>query len=97
VTEPRTRVAVVVFADVTGEISDAHHLVERLIREHFGYDGEEHSIAMRGAAAGREFRIRVHEVMEAGMAAGNGYLWTKVTSKAFRQYPWQFDGEDDES
>ena len=27
---------------------------------------------------------RVHEVMEAGMAAGNGYLWTQPTWKAFR-------------
>lgn len=32
---------------------------------------------------GAEHRITVHQVMEAGLAMGNGYLWTEVTSKAF--------------
>lgn len=29
--------------------------------------------------------IRVHDVMDTGMAAGNGYLWLEPTSKAFRE------------
>lgn len=32
---------------------------------------------------GNPHHIRVHQVMEAGQAMGNGYLWTEVTSKAF--------------
>lgn len=31
--------------------------------------------------------VRIHKVMETGMAAGNGYLWTDVTSKAYRERP----------
>lgn len=27
---------------------------------------------------------RVHQIMDVGMAAGNGYLWTRPTVKAFR-------------
>lgn len=29
--------------------------------------------------------VVVHQVMDAGMAAGNGYLWLRPTSKAFRE------------
>jgi len=32
---------------------------------------------------GEELKIEVHDVMEAGIAAGNGYLWMEPTSKAF--------------
>ena len=32
---------------------------------------------------GVEHRITVRDVMEAGLAMGNGYLWAEVTSKAF--------------
>lgn len=32
---------------------------------------------------GHQHHVRVHQVMEAGQAIGNGYLWTGVTSKAF--------------
>jgi hypothetical protein len=31
--------------------------------------------------------------MELGMALGNGYAWTELTSKAFRQWEWQHDEE----
>lgn len=33
---------------------------------------------------GHIMRARIFDTMEAGMAAGNGYLWTKPTVKAFR-------------
>jgi hypothetical protein len=33
---------------------------------------------------GATLYARVHDVMETGMALGNGYLWAKPTSKAFR-------------
>lgn len=31
--------------------------------------------------------VRIHTLMETGMAAGNGYLWTHATSKAYREHP----------
>lgn len=31
-------------------------------------------------------KVRVHHVMETGMAAGNGYLWTEATPKAYREH-----------
>lgn len=33
---------------------------------------------------GVKILARVHEVMETGTAAGNGYLWTKPTGRGFR-------------
>lgn len=30
-------------------------------------------------------QVRIVDVMEAGVAAGNGYLWTDVTTKAYTQ------------
>lgn len=94
----RTRVALVVFADV--ECSDGSNLdaldasmfVKRVLRAKLGhFDGRSHTVAM---ANGTEFAVRLHDAMEVGMAAGNGYLWQQVTSKAFRQYAWQEGTED---
>lgn len=41
--------------------------------------------------------MRIVQHMEVGMAAGNGYLWTEPTSRAYRNYrmPWD-PPEDDE-
>lgn len=36
------------------------------------------------ARSGLALHARVHQVMEAGMALGNGYLWAKTTRKGFR-------------
>lgn len=33
---------------------------------------------------GQRFDVRIKDAMETGMAAGNGYLWTRVTAKSFR-------------
>lgn len=33
---------------------------------------------------GHVMRARIFDTVEAGMAAGNGYLWTRPTAKAFR-------------
>lgn len=91
----RQRVAIVVFADVEGEISDPQHVAERVIRDKLGpMRGEVHTVRLGGRSDGRELGVRFHEVMEAGIAIGNGYLWTSVTSKAFRQYTWQAEGEE---
>jgi hypothetical protein len=97
-TDNRKRVALIVFADVDSDIGGAHHIAERALRGLIGpMEGETHTVRMSAVKGGTEFAVRFHDVMEAGMAAGNGYLWTQVTSKAFRQYEWQFAGEEDES
>ena len=86
----RQRVALVVFADVDGGLSDSWHVAQRALREKLGpMDGEVHTVKLGGH--GIEIGVRFHDVMEVGMAAGNGYLWTEPTSKAFRQYAWQFE------
>jgi hypothetical protein len=83
----RTRIAVVVFADVSGEASDAEHVVEYWVRQRLGpLDGTEHPVPLRDAS---EVKVRVHNVTEVGVAAGNGYLWTEPTSKAYGMYEWQ--------
>lgn len=94
----RTRVALVVFADV--EYSDGSNLdtleagmfVRHAIRQAMGdFDGRSHTVTIRNGA---EVAVRIHEAAEVGMAAGNGYLWSEVTSKAFCQYAWQENTRD---
>lgn len=80
------RVAVAVFLETDG------------IDEHDAGSGG--VLAVRQALAGRAMTLpleveyvaangqntaKVVDVMEVGMAAGNGYLWTKPTVKAFRE------------
>jgi hypothetical protein len=92
---PRSRVALVVFADVDGEIGDGWALVQRVLMEKLGEpDGTEHPVTIGGSDGQRTFNVRFHDYMEAGMAAGNGYLWTRPTAKAFKQWQWQFEGEE---
>lgn len=79
----RKRVAVVVFADVDWDGQGSGHLVERALHEILTFDGTEYPVRV-GGDAGREVNVRFHDVMEAGAAIGNGYLWTQPTSKAFR-------------
>lgn len=88
--QERQRVALVVFADVDGGLTDSWHVASRALRQKLGpMDGQVHTVKLGGQ--GREIGVRFHDVMEVGMAAGNGYLWTEPTSKAFRQYSWQFE------
>lgn len=85
--EEKRRVAVVVFMEATGvdENDAAVHAMMALRQTLFGRPY---------AAMGRELApvlLRgkeleptiVHEMREVGMAAGNGYLWTTPTIKAF--------------
>lgn len=44
----------------------------------------QHPVIGFDRADGTKFRVRVNEVMDAGVAAGNGYLWLEPTTKAFR-------------
>lgn len=74
-------VAVVVFARAAGaDASDAAHRVERAVQDAVG---QERPLPHRqDTVKGRV--VRFINVMEVGMAAGNGYLWTRPTIKAFR-------------
>lgn len=76
----------------------AHHRGETFMWD--PEDGEEQSAPCEGTGLpphqrnepvvaveyrnGHIMRARVFDTMEAGMAAGNGYLWTRPTVKAFR-------------
>ena len=78
------RVAVVLFCEIDTDAPDADHLavitVSRLL-------GRNPSVLPRIHPPGSKDpwpEVRVQEVQEAGMAAGNGYLWMQPTSKAYR-------------
>lgn len=82
------RVPVTVFTTVRGvDFRDAAAIAEVAIRN-----------TLRDAATGEQkatlcvehrrlgtLEVQWHKVMETGMAAGNGYLWTETTSKAYRE------------
>ncbi len=79
------QVSVTVFATARGvDAGDAASLAEMAVRT-----------ALRNAAVDGELLVehrrlgtlktRVNKVIETGMAAGNGYLWTRATSKAYRE------------
>ena len=74
------RAAVVLFVE-TGENVDAigaAGLVEAAL-----WQNGIREAGLTATIRGVESHLQVRAVMEAGMAAGNGYLWTEVTSKAF--------------
>lgn len=78
------RAAVVLFVE-TGENVDAigaAQLVEvALLQSGIREAG------LTATIRGVESHLQVHAVMEAGVAAGNGYLWTQVMPKAFPAPP----------
>lgn len=80
------RVAVVVFCEVDTEtLEDAEIVAALAVRRKLAGHG---SLAPLPAdistdAYRHHFPILAVRVMEAGIAAGNGYLWTHPTSKAF--------------
>ena len=75
-----TRAAVTVFieTDHEGDQIDAGILFKRALFSALG--GNKLSIHPPNW---KLVNIAIHEVMETGMAAGNGYLWMEPTSKAF--------------
>ena len=90
----RSRVALVVFADVDPGWGDPENIAAWAIKRALGaergaFKGDPVTVQVNGQDVGVIF----HDVIEVGMAAGNGYLWTHVTPKVFRQWSWQFDGE----
>ena len=82
----RTRAAVVLFVDSPNvtEPDDITHIVKRELhrRGMMVTDIEVPWNLPRDSPV-----VRIVDVIDAGVAAGNGYLWTEVTSKAFRIAP----------
>lgn len=78
------QVAVVVFATVEGvDEHDAGAGLEIAVRTALA--GESMALPVMISRQMRDFTIEaeVSEVMEVGQAAGNGYLWTRPTGRAF--------------
>jgi hypothetical protein len=89
----RYRVAVVVFADVKGtDYGDAASGAAMAVRA--AVSGQRMAlpndlpcpIADQTRFEGLDMSTRVVAVMDLGMAAGNGYLWTEPTRKAWSNY-----------
>lgn len=86
---PEQRVAVTVFATVRAvDTQDAGAIASIAIR-HALREASVDPIKAVLACPHRDgdIPVRIHQVMETGMAAGNGYLWTHTTSKAYREHP----------
>lgn len=93
----RHRVAVIVFCEVEDAYADEAGYVARMAVTHALSGGEPGEHGYRRLRTpwprrvgfvrpdGVEFTADVAQVMEVGAAAGNGYLWTTPTAKAFRE------------
>ena len=82
------QVAVVVFCEVDTELEeDAEVIAALAVRRRLTQTGapNEWPADISTDAYGHHFPVRAVRAMEVGMAAGNGYLWTRVTAKAFRE------------
>lgn len=85
-----TRAAVTVFieTDHEGDAVDSAFLFKMALR---GAVGE--SLSIHPPRWPEPINITIHDAMETGMAAGNGYLWTEPTSKAFPRPETEEDQE----
>ncbi len=84
---PEQRVSITVFATVRAvDVQDAGAIasvaISRALRA--ANPGPTEVLVMCPMRDG-DRPVRIHQVMETGMAAGNGYLWTRATSKAYRE------------
>lgn len=89
------RAAIVLFVEVHDESADtrdAGHRAEAGLKAalagdaQLGYGHQKWHISVKGNESkhvGCDVNLTVHDMMEVGMAAGNGYLWTEFTCKAF--------------
>jgi hypothetical protein len=82
---PEHRVAVTVFATVRAvDERDGGSIVEHALRDLIKRcaDGDGHLVVY---LHGEPRPVSVVDVMETGMAAGNGYLWLRPTPKSYRE------------
>lgn len=81
----RHRVAVTVFATVESvDERDGGHILTYAVRRALRSALDEAGHLPFESSSGTR-TVRVHDVMDTGMAAGSGYLWLAPTSKAFRE------------
>lgn len=80
----RTVVVVFVTADGVDE-RDAGHAAVLAVRTALGGDQMRLPVALTRQMRDFTIEAEVVDVQEAGMAAGNGYLWTRPTSKAWSE------------
>ncbi len=77
------KIAVVVFMEVDAvDEQDAGNVGTSMLSDMIRAHGHHRTLTMRD----NTWEGDIHKVMELGMAAGNGYLWTKTTSKAWQEY-----------
>lgn len=86
---PEHRVSVTVFATVRGvDELDAGSIAQVAVRRALlDVRATEDEFVVMCPHRDGDRPVRIHTVMETGMAAGNGYLWTHTTSKAYRENP----------
>jgi len=95
---PLHEVAVTVFARVPGvDQRDAENRLEGALRYRMLWNGDGLTLPQSPGPGTTAEPIMVHEIVEAGAALGNGYLWARVTGKAEREspHPKQRTKEDD--
>ncbi|WP_116201290.1 hypothetical protein [Amycolatopsis circi] len=88
---PEHRVAITVFVTAAGvDALDAAHVAECAVRQTIwtatGSDRKRPPLTILAKIRLNTYPVQVVRVMETGMAAGNGYLWTSPTAKPFREF-----------
>lgn len=77
------RVAVVVFAEVEAvDHGEAAYIARRSVRAALADGGLPAEVGF-DHRSGQHLDATVHDVMDLGMAARDGYLWTTPTSRAY--------------
>ena len=82
---PEHRVAMVVFTTVRAvDELDGHGIVRHAIRRALVAESiDTESVLLLAVFRDAEIPVRVHDLVEFGTAARNGYVWTKSTGKAY--------------
>lgn len=84
-------VGIVVFMRAPGvDALDAAHRAEYALRRAVRSSGRDSALTDDGRN-GTGAAMPVVDVIEVGMAAGNGYLWTRPTRKAAREHGVEVD------
>ncbi len=79
------RAAVVLFVDVDEEKVQSPQDLAVFVQWGLHQAGFDLKRPMSVRMGAKTVDVRIVDVMEAGMAIGNGYLWTEVTTKAYTQ------------
>lgn len=83
----KTRAAVVLFVDIDEEDCSSPQDLAMFVKQGLHQAGYSlHKAPIMVTFRGKIMQVRIVDIMEAGVAAGNGYLWTEATSKAYTQH-----------